>query len=380
MSYGLLCDLLYVPLPGENVDLAATWDGAKKLGVARGDLAACEQNPEYHGEGDVAVHTEMAVQALCNDEAWQELESDARAEVFCTVLLHDVAKPQCTKIEEGRIRQPGHAHRGEKVARELLWRAGVAPDVRERVAQAIRYHLHPFYLLEKADPVRNLLTIAEVVAPRRLAMISRADALGRICDDQGETLAGIGLFEDQARELGCLDGPYPFASGRSRFEYFLTEGRDPAYLAYDDPTRAWVTLTSGLPGSGKSTWAKSQDITVLSLDAVREEFGGPGIAGWKEGVRAARGMAKKLLAAGEPFIWDSTNLTRLGRQGLTSLFNDYHARIRIVVFEAEASVVERRNRARNDVEKVPEVRMKDLISGWETPAATEAQEMVTLGS
>src|SRR5262249_38635743 len=76
-------------------------------------LAGCPQDPAHHAEGDVWVHTRMVCEALASAAGWRGLPADERAVVFAAALLHDVAKPECTRAEpDGRVTSRGHSRRG----------------------------------------------------------------------------------------------------------------------------------------------------------------------------------------------------------------------------------------------------------------------------
>src|SRR5947209_7885476 len=97
-------------------------------------LAGCPQDPVHHAEGDVWIHTRMVCQALAGLPAWRELPHQEREIVFAAALLHDVAKPECTRTEPGgRISSRGHSRRGAILARQLLWRMDTPFALREQV-------------------------------------------------------------------------------------------------------------------------------------------------------------------------------------------------------------------------------------------------------
>ncbi len=81
----------------------------------------CEQDVVWHAEGNVFIHTKMVVENLTQIADYQILENKDKEILLLSALLHDVAKPQTTFIENGRIVSPKHAKIGEKVARDLLW-------------------------------------------------------------------------------------------------------------------------------------------------------------------------------------------------------------------------------------------------------------------
>ena len=75
---------------------------------------------------------------------------------------------------------------------------------------------------------------------------------------------------------------------------------------------ATLTITRGLPGSGKTTWARAQGGHVrVNRDELRRMLhGGPLLAGWaeKQVTIAQRALIEALLCAGVNVICDDTNL------------------------------------------------------------------------
>jgi predicted kinase len=174
--------------------------------------------------------------------------------------------------------------------------------------------------------------------------------------------------------MGCLETPWPFASDHSRFEWFRKPGRDPAYAAHDD-TGMVVVLMSGLPAAGKDSWiaANAPDLPVVSLDAIRGEFGVAPSDGQGKVIAAARERAREHLRAKKSFVWNATNLSRRIRAGLIDLFADYNARVRIVYLEVPPAEQQRRNAARCD--PVPDSAIGRMLNSWEPPKINEAHQV-----
>src|SRR5262249_38774629 len=119
------------------------------------NLAGCPQDPIYHSEGDVWVHTRMVAEALAGMTAWRALPEAKRQAVFTAALLHDVAKPDCTRPgPDGRLTSRGHSRRGAILARQILWRLSVPFAIREQIAALVRYHQLPYYLVDRPDALR----------------------------------------------------------------------------------------------------------------------------------------------------------------------------------------------------------------------------------
>jgi len=213
--------LAYVPgPPAWNLD----WAGLDEAYDWVRALAGCPQTPQWHAEGDVWIHTRMVLEALVALPGWRALRDRERAIVFVAALLHDVAKPDCTRHEpDGRITSRGHSRRGAVQAREILWRMGVPFAMREHICALIQYHQVPFMLVERHDGERTAIEVSQRLRCDLLALVTEADARGRRCADQARLLDNIELYGELCRELGCWQEPWPFASAHARFRFF----RDP---------------------------------------------------------------------------------------------------------------------------------------------------------
>src|SRR5689334_21824532 len=174
-------------------------------------LRGVPQDPVHHAEGDVATHTRMAAEALAAQPEWRAMPVAERVRLFATVLLHDVAKPECTRTyADGRITAHGHSRRGDLAVRRILWELGAPRPWREHVAALVRHHQVPFWALERPDLERIALRVSLLARNRDLAMLADADITGRVCGDRDEVLENIGLFREYCADLGVLDEPWPF--------------------------------------------------------------------------------------------------------------------------------------------------------------------------
>ena len=337
-------------------------------------MRGCPQDPVFHAEGDVWTHARMVCEALAAQEEWRALPQDEREILFAAALLHDQAKPACTREEGGRISSRGHSQRGALNARRLLWEMGVDFAAREQVCALVRYHQSPFHLINRSDSQRLAFLISQTARCDLLTMLAKADALGRKCADQKALLERVALFAEYCREQECFDSPREFPSGHSRFLYFRMEDRDPNYLAHEKP-RCHVTMMSGLPGSGKDEWIREHlpGQPVISLDAIRHELEAEATGNQGAVVSAAREKARGFLREGQDFVWNATNLSRELRWQLVDLLSAYDARVRIVYVEVTREALWRQNLDRNA--PVPEPAIQRLMDRWDVPSPAEAHEV-----
>jgi len=356
------------------------WDSIQAQFTWIRKMDGIPQNPIYHAEGDVLVHTRMVVEALVSLQKWRDLPSQERAILFAAALLHDVGKPVCTRVEgDGHITSRGHARRGEYIARQMLWTgaelAAPSPFVcREQIARLVRFHGLPLQFLDHTQPERAILAASQSVRMDHVALLAEADVMGRRCSDAQELFERIALFREFCQEYQCYNSPYNFPNDYSRFMYFQNERRDPHYEAYDDTTFE-VVLMSGLPGVGKDTWICHHlaDRPVVSLDAVRKELKISPEDDQNIVVQTAREYARELMRKQQSFIWNATNLTKIRRQQLINLFVAYGGSVRIIYLDAAFEIIRKRNQDRP--ERVPDHVIDRMLGMLEVPDLTEAHRV-----
>ncbi len=363
-----------VPEVPEGPDFIVDWDALDAEFDWIRAMRGVPQDPTYHAEGDVWIHTRMVCEALTRLPSWRALDENDRRIVYLAALLHDVSKPACTREEGGRITSRGHSVKGELEARRILWRLGAPLVLRETVVRLVRVHQVPYFAIDHDDPRRTAIRVSQIARCDLLSMLCEADLRGRHCQDQQKLLDHVELFREVCREAGCFTESFRFASDHARFEYFRKKTRDPDYAAHDDTTFR-VTLMSGLPAAGKDHWLATHepDLPVVSLDQLRQELGiGPDRPQGPV-VQTAKERAREHLRHRRPFAWNATNLSRKIRQPLLELFAGYGARTRIIYRDASPEQIETRNRARQN--PVPADVIEKMLDRWEVPDVTEAHEV-----
>lgn len=152
------------------------------------NLYGTPQDPQWHPEGDVGVHTMFVLDEAARVAARDGLTGDERAELVFAALTHDFAKPATTELREkdGAMRWTswGHEPAGGPMARTFLERIGIKPSIRETVAKLVEHHLvhHSIAPPGQAITSRAVRRLAVRLAPASIEQLVRlieADASGR---------------------------------------------------------------------------------------------------------------------------------------------------------------------------------------------------------
>jgi tRNA nucleotidyltransferase (CCA-adding enzyme) len=207
--------LLHARRPSIGFALALDLGVVDRLWPELRPLVGCEQEPEWHPEGDVWTHTLMVIDQAraLNDD----LDRPRRITVMLGALCHDLGKPATTAVIDGRIRSMEHEQAGVEPTLQLLDRLNVHSidgyDVRGQVVGLVAQHLKPGQF-HKADHVSDgaFRRLAQKVDMELLARVARADCLGRT---GAFDCSAMDWFIARARTLGVEHRPpAPLVLGR----------------------------------------------------------------------------------------------------------------------------------------------------------------------
>jgi len=140
-----------------------------------------------------------------------------------------------------------------------------------------------------------------------------------------------------------------------------------------------VVLAIGLPGSGKSSWFKRNNITPLSSDMLRALlFDDPTEQRFQDLVFSnLRSMLKARLIARRPMNYvDTTNLTPQERDNWIKLAHDYGYDVQAVYFDVPLDVCLERNSKRPRT--VPEEAMRRMAGKLKAPEFDEGFSKITV--
>ncbi len=179
-----LLRLLVAPARGRGVELL---DESGLLDAVLPEVSALrgvEQPPEFHPEGDVLTHTELALVQL----------RDPSAELALATLLHDIGKPPTFERAPDRIRFNGHAEVGALMAGEICRRLRLSGDQAARVVALVGGHLR----------IKDLPQMRPAKAQRFLLQPDAADHLELHRADCLASHGDLEIYEWATKERAAL--------------------------------------------------------------------------------------------------------------------------------------------------------------------------------
>lgn len=96
------------------------------------DLWFCNQNPNYHPEGNVFIHT-------C--KLLDQLQAGCSVTLALAALLHDVGKPATLGWKDGQPTFHGHEEASARITKEILQRLKFPTEVIDTVVSLVAQHM-----------------------------------------------------------------------------------------------------------------------------------------------------------------------------------------------------------------------------------------------
>ena len=372
-----------------------------------GALRDTPQDPEWHAEGDVHIHSRMTLDELYQGLAREEAEwsVEDRAQLVLSCAFHDIAKALTTREQEiqGRMRitAPRHAERGRSYLAPLLINLGLPPREILEIISLVGHHHDPRRLVYKDRRRGDYWRLQRLVDLTKLNAVCLADLKGRITDTADQLIEDHHLFhlfldeystglyphssewrdviDEGVKGLSEVAQRFVHASGQREAELGLVSTpHEVIARSFQYRERfAQLHLVSGPSGLGKSTWIGKHhpDAIVISMDEVRRELTGSMTdqSQNRKVFQIAQARLKRLLMTSEKIVWDATNVREIHRDKLVSLAYRYRAFVRIDVLCAPLSVALTRNQGRD--RHVPEAVIRSQYQRWEWVTADEAHEV-----
>ncbi len=185
-------------------------------------LRGCPQDPIWHPEGDVWVHTAHVMDCFAEERLGDEWE-DLVVGFAC--LCHDLGKPATTTWIDGRWRSPGHEEGGLAPTRDLLASLTAQHRLTEEVLPLVADHLKPDQLFDQGAGVAAVRRLARRVGRLdRLVRVARADRFGRPPAPRDDFPAAKWLLQVAEQAEVRDQPPQPLVLGRHLIQLGLTPG------------------------------------------------------------------------------------------------------------------------------------------------------------
>jgi len=225
--------LLQAQHPSVGLEWLRKLGAIEKLFPEIQSLIGVPQDPEWHPEGDVFVHTKLVVDRA--RELIDDLSYPRQVTVMLAALAHDFGKPATTEFIEGRLRSRGHEEAGVLPTESFLERLNVHTldgyNVRKQVIALVREHLKPGEFYKKRDEVGEgaFRRLARRCEPDLLYRVAKADSLGRNADwvprEQWYGAEAQEWFIERTKELQVVQRPPdPLLLGRHLLELGVEPG------------------------------------------------------------------------------------------------------------------------------------------------------------
>ena len=196
-------------------------------------LISVPQDPVWHPEGDVFVHTQLVIDRA--RELIDDLPYPKQLTVMLAALAHDFGKPATTEFIEEHWRSRGHEEAGVEPTTTFLDRLNLHTidgyDVRGQVIALVKEHLKPGEFFKKREEIGEgaFRRLARRCEPDLLYRVAKADSLGRnaawVPRENWYDAEAQEWFIKKARELQVEQtAPLPILLGRHLLEMGMAPG------------------------------------------------------------------------------------------------------------------------------------------------------------
>lgn len=178
------------------------------------DLKKTQQDPGWHAEGNVHIHTGMVLGELYHLLATEAvfIQGEQRQALVLSAILHDIGKPRCTRKMtirgQQRLGSPDHEAIGRSYLAFQLMKLPLPFSVIWTVLGLVGEHQMPKMLV-----VQNMDEGAYIALSRRANMallywLERADMQGREGENIQQQLEYLETFRRYCKKFGVWERDY----------------------------------------------------------------------------------------------------------------------------------------------------------------------------
>ena len=179
-------------------------------------LINCIQEPEYHPEGDVWIHTMMCLDEMARILKEENIKDEyKKLYLFYAILCHDFGKPFCTKEINGKITSFKHENLVIEPTISFLSKLTNEKKFIEIVCSLVKNHLAPFQLYLAESSLKAIKRLSLKVNIEDLCLVCLADCLGRDISDKDKCPKATSWLLNSAKELNIQNKAIaPLVQGR----------------------------------------------------------------------------------------------------------------------------------------------------------------------
>lgn len=346
------------------------------------------QDPIWHAEGDVHIHTDMVLKELYKifENEGLNFTPEERQILILSALLHDIAKPICTKVVDGRVKASGHEIKGRDYLVFRLLELDLCEESYLQILNLVGKHQRPKLAVIKNLPREEYFQLSNLFSYHLMYWLEIADIRGRVCEDLEEQILYLDEYYQISKKLDDEDfldisnnmhlTEYEIKVGDYLKNHGLIYSLDEASSKLYDFKANYphAIILCGISGSGKSTYIKNnfKDYKVISMDNIRAELCGNrrDQSRNSEVALIAKERLKQALRAKEKVVWDATNTRKDFRDQLITLCHRYNALTELHVLLSKESKIRIQNKNREF--NVPEEVITRQINKFQFPDRNEA--------
>lgn len=182
-------------------------------------LKETKQDPIYHPEGDVEIHTELCIKHMDSIINNNNIIGDEKIILIMSILLHDIAKPNTTEemLKNGRMTITSHGHEalGGVIAREFLESIGFHEHLIVPICKLVENHLSGVNISQITSPSGKIKAVKKLsrrlypATINQLLYVMEADTNGRGSLEYKEP-SGYTDIKNIASSLDLTQSTYEF--------------------------------------------------------------------------------------------------------------------------------------------------------------------------
>lgn len=371
------------------------------------EMKNTEQDPVWHPEGNVHIHTDMVIDCIYDIFDSEKLTIDEKYILLMGAIFHDIGKPLTSKWKEVRgenhLTAAGHEIAGSSY---IFYRFNELDiKFKDQILEIVSYHQKPKLLVIKdivCEWQYKILT--SKISGKLLYLFSLADLRGRTSLDRYEQIFYLEMFKEYCIEHNCYDSTsgleteiknyfkqnhsvfdensLNYLFGKSVCRLFENESSidEIAYKYYENKINyATFYLMCGISGSGKTTFIrdlqkKHDDLEIIELDKLRSEHklksnNRREIDG--RVLQDAKLLIKRALADKRNVVLDACNIRKDFRDVFLDLAESYYALTHIVLIDIKMSTAINNDKNRG-YRYLGEDIIFDQIKKFQIPERTES--------